>query len=384
MAERILVVDDDLDTLRLVGLMLDKQGYKISAASNGRQALALAKSEHPDLILLDVMMPGMDGVEVARQLRADPDTHDIMIIMFTAKTQADDKVAGFDAGADDYLTKPTQPAELVAHVKAVLKRSRRDRETPAAKPVGEGGRVIGVMSVRGGMGVSTLAVNLGITLYTQYKKGVILADFRPGCGVIGLDLGYENAQGLSNLLSVRPSELGAREVETQLITHSSGIRLLLSSPDPKDSKYITALEHFAAITAQLSYLAPFVILDLGISLTPLIDRVLSACDLVVIVTEPVVHTLVQTRMLMKHLQAKGITNERVFPALMNRSRSGIQLSLGQVQDQLGRPVSVVFPPAQEMAYQASYQNTPLVLLQPDGIITQQFVGLAEKVFKWVK
>jgi DNA-binding response OmpR family regulator len=85
----------------------------------------MAQTDKPDLILLDIMMPEMDGYEVARKLRSDPSTNNIPIIMFTAKTQVDDKVEGFEAGADDYLTKPTQPRELFAHVKAVLARGKK-------------------------------------------------------------------------------------------------------------------------------------------------------------------------------------------------------------------------------------------------------------------
>ena len=125
MPEKILIVDDDLDTLRLVGLMLQHQGYRIIAANSGIQAIAMAQTDKPDLILLDIMMPEMDGYEVARKLRTDPATNNMPIIMFTAKTQVDDKVAGFEAGADDYLTKPTQPRELFAHVKAVLARGKK-------------------------------------------------------------------------------------------------------------------------------------------------------------------------------------------------------------------------------------------------------------------
>jgi DNA-binding response OmpR family regulator len=101
MAEKILIVDDDIDTLRLVGLMLQRQGYEISAASNGIQALAMAQRERPDLILLDLMMPDIDGVEVTRRLRSIDTTKDVPIIMFTAKTQVEDKILGFEAGADD-------------------------------------------------------------------------------------------------------------------------------------------------------------------------------------------------------------------------------------------------------------------------------------------
>ena len=163
MPEKILLVDDDMDTLRLVGLMLQRQGYEVRVASNGQQALGMVQAEMPDLILLDIMMPEMDGYEVARRLRSDPATSEIPIIMFTAKTQVDDKVMGFEAGADDYLTKPTQPRELFAHMKAVLSRSGKSRSPSLASP-GEPGYMIGVLAAKGGLGVSTLALNLGVTL----------------------------------------------------------------------------------------------------------------------------------------------------------------------------------------------------------------------------
>ncbi|MEK7311436.1 MAG: response regulator, partial [Chloroflexota bacterium] len=123
MPEKILIVDDDLDTLKLVGLILQRQGYEIVAANSGGQGLAKAAAERPNLILLDVMMPDMEGYEVARRLRADSDLARTPIIMFTAKTMVDDKVAGFEAGVDDYMTKPTHPAELVSRVKALLARA---------------------------------------------------------------------------------------------------------------------------------------------------------------------------------------------------------------------------------------------------------------------
>ncbi|MGW8250578.1 MAG: response regulator transcription factor, partial [Anaerolineales bacterium] len=125
MPEKILIVDDDIDTLKLVGLILQRQGYEVTVASSGSQALEMMKTEVPDLLLLDIMMPEIDGYEVAVQMRSEPMLAEVPIIMFTAKSQLDDKVAGFEAGADDYLTKPTQPRELLAHIKAVLARSSK-------------------------------------------------------------------------------------------------------------------------------------------------------------------------------------------------------------------------------------------------------------------
>ena len=101
MAEKILIVDDDLETLRLVGLMLQKHGFSIVAAHNGIQAIKVAQAERPDVIVLDIMMPDMDGYQVTRELRKLAETANTPILMFTAKTQVDDKVAGYEAGVDD-------------------------------------------------------------------------------------------------------------------------------------------------------------------------------------------------------------------------------------------------------------------------------------------
>ena len=159
MAEKILIIDDDVDTLKLVGLMLERQGYEIAVATNGSVGISKARVDFPDLILLDVMMPDLDGFEVTRRLKADPTLAHIPIIMFTAKTMVDDKVAGFEAGVDDYLTKPTHPAELAAHVKAVLTRSAQSRITPSEKA-----SIIGFLGTRGGIGTSTLALNVCLVL----------------------------------------------------------------------------------------------------------------------------------------------------------------------------------------------------------------------------
>ena len=115
MATRILVVDDDPAISEMVAILLETEGYVVSACAHGDSVLPLFRAEHPDLILLDVMLPGMDGVSVARALR---DESDVPIIMMSAKTDSVDVIAGLEAGADDYVTKPFENSVLLARVKA--------------------------------------------------------------------------------------------------------------------------------------------------------------------------------------------------------------------------------------------------------------------------
>jgi DNA-binding response OmpR family regulator len=117
---KILVVDDDKKTVDLVRLYLEKDGYRVLVAYDGQQALELTRQKQPDLIVLDLMLPEVDGLDVCRILRAESKTP---IIMLTAKTTEEDKLLGLDLGADDYVTKPFSPRELVARVRAVLRRA---------------------------------------------------------------------------------------------------------------------------------------------------------------------------------------------------------------------------------------------------------------------
>jgi diguanylate cyclase (GGDEF)-like protein len=127
MPETILVVDDDPDIARFVEVNLRSAGYDVSVASDGEQALEKAAALRPDLVLLDVMMPRIDGFEVAQRLRRNPQTASTSIIMLTAKALSTDKVLGLTAGADDYIIKPFDPIELLARVKGTLRRAKEMR-----------------------------------------------------------------------------------------------------------------------------------------------------------------------------------------------------------------------------------------------------------------
>lgn len=131
MPEKILIAEDDANMLMGLKDNLEFEGYEVLTARSGPDALKLVLNAHPNLVLLDLMMPGMDGLEVCRQIRSRDE--DLPIIMLTAKSQEIDKVVGFKLGADDYLTKPFSVRELLARIEAVLRRRRRAAHSPAAR-----------------------------------------------------------------------------------------------------------------------------------------------------------------------------------------------------------------------------------------------------------
>jgi len=120
---RIVVADDDTDIRELVALKLTAMGHEVSAVGDGQAALDACRARLPDLVLLDVMMPGVSGLEAVRAIRADPDLRDLPVILLTARALESDVSSGFDSGADDYVTKPFSPRELASRVEALLARN---------------------------------------------------------------------------------------------------------------------------------------------------------------------------------------------------------------------------------------------------------------------
>jgi CheY-like chemotaxis protein len=377
MPEKILLVDDDIDTLRLVGMMLESKGYEIIAASNGEKAISTAKNDRPDLIILDVMMPGVDGFEVTKAIRQDEETENIPIIMFTAKTGMEDKVHGLELGADAYLTKPISTRELLAHVKAIIARSSKTR--PPETEHGDLGMLIGIVAPRGGMGVTTTAINLGVSLAKIPNQHVLVSDFRPGQGILGMELGHTKLEGFNRLLKLQLKEITKKALEQELLPHSSGVHLLLSSPRPADGKYASQVANFVAITSLIPKLAEYAILDLGSGLNALNSSILPLCNQVLVIVEPIPVSVTQAILLIDDLRALGLGESQIDVIMVNHLRTSIQLKVTEVEKQIGRNVAIAISPNPELAYQASIQSTPMILIQPEGLIAGQFDQLASKV-----
>lgn len=134
---KILLVDDEPDILEIVGYNLSQEGYQVITGSNGVEAVKLSKKHTPHLIILDVMMPEMDGIEACEIIRSNPNLENVVITFFTARGEDYSQVAGFDAGADDYITKPIKPKVLISKVKALLRRFKNEEKSSQIVKIGE-------------------------------------------------------------------------------------------------------------------------------------------------------------------------------------------------------------------------------------------------------
>lgn len=378
MADKILIVDDDIDSLKLIGLMLQRHGYEVIAANSGNQAMLKANTERPSLIILDVMMPDMDGYEVCRRLRANPDTKAIPIIMFTAKTLVDDKVAGFEAGADDYLTKPTHPAELSSRVKTILSRNVTQKRAEPTK-----GTTIGVIGAKGGVGSTTMALNLAAAFNLNGDNSIV-ADFRLGMGSMGLLMGFGDSHGMATVLSKPTSEIRAASIESELVTHPSGLRALLSSARAKEAQVNFPVDSGIAIVRTLRTMGRPAIFDLGSGLNSSISRIQRELDQIVLVVEPNPVGLTMAHEIVGELDPAGGTGGRLHIVVVNRNQSNVQTPWHEVEHALGHELRAIISAAPDQMFQAMRAGVPVVIHQPNAVISGQIIKLAEDIAARIK
>ena len=380
MPAKILIVEDDLESLKLLGLMLQSRGYQIVAAQHGAQALSKAESESPDLVLLDVMLPGMDGYEVARRLRANERTANIPIIMLTARGQITDKVAGFEAGADEYLVKPVHPAELVTRIETLL--ARAARLGPVAQPVrAPQGKSIGFLGCKGGVGTSTLVINLSISLIRGPASGkrVVLIDAHTGSSTLALQMGLRPQQGLQVLAGRDPAGITADTILAHADRHMSGVLLLGGLPAPRGTTPSFTPAHAEAIIRALEEAVDYVLVDMGTGLDAVNQALLRVLDYVIVVLEPHRISLLLAQALLAALDTLEVGRHRQGIVIVNRAPASTTPSKDMVEEFLQREIIVVIPPAPELAFQSAERGTPMVMMQPESLIAVQFHQLAQHI-----
>jgi DNA-binding response OmpR family regulator len=360
MSQRILVVDDDVDTLNLIGLTLKRYGFEVDKAESGPEALRLLNHDMPDLIILDVMMPQVDGYEVCRQIRADPRLARLPVVMLTARSQMESQVEAFRAGADDYITKPVRTAELIARLQAVMEHSVGPFEQKS-------GRVISVLGAKGGVGGTTLAVNLALALAAQ--TGTILADLEVG-GMAAMHLGLDPDRGLRDLLTREVDDLNLASVEAALTLHSSGLRLLAAADEPVDPV------RAGAILNHLLSLCDVCLFDLGSGLSHTARAIAQRSNEFILALDSDRIALEQAHRVMHSLSEARLPNEALKLVWINRPGTPADIAQAAIRAVLGHdPTTIIEPAAQEL-YHALEQSQPLVVSYPNHPAALQMRALA--------
>lgn len=362
MAQRILVVDDDPDTLTLIGLTLQRRGFEVLKAQSGQQALNLLTHDMPDLVILDVMMPQMDGYEVCREIKAQPRIAHLPIVMLTAKAQTASQLEGFRAGAIDYITKPVHPQDLVKRIQSVLDKTAQGQPPLRAQ-------LITVLGVKGGVGATTLAVNIALALAAD--QHTVFVDMEPG-GSAALQLGLEG-RGLNVLVADESTVLDGPSVEAALSRHSSGLRVLSAAEQSVTTAQATVIANL------MQGLCDVCVFDLGWGATPVSRVITPRSTAVLLVIDADKATLLQANRLLQTLTETGVPADAVKIVWVNRQAAPVDIAQPAIRAALGREPVAMIDSASEAMYLAMESARPLVLSQPDSPVAQAIKSLARSL-----
>lgn len=370
---RILVVDDEPNALRLIGYALGIAGYDVVTAENGEEALIKIRAANPDLVILDIMLPDISGIEVCRQVRSDPATADLPIIMFSARVQVKDKIEGLDAGANEYVTKPVDPDEMVARVAALLKHTRRLRER---QPV-QRAKVLGFMGAKGGVGTTTVALNVALAL-VRYGNRVIAAELRSCFGTLAAQLHLTPHARLGDLLALHAGRIGGLQLSKQLAKHSSGLQVL-AGPQGADDYGEMEAEQAQAVVTGLSVTADYVIIDLPCYPSAASRVAARACDRVIVVVEPEPICVAAGAVALELLQSWGVSRSVVCAAVVNRIGAASPMPLATIRQQLGCGIVGVVTPAPDLAVKSLESGRPLVISAPNSMVALALKEMTDRL-----
>ncbi len=325
MNERILIVDDDEDTLDMIEMILERRGYRSIQTKSGLEALAFLARDVPDLIILDVMMPDMDGNKVCQRIRADSRTANVPVVMLTARSGKANQVEGLMAGADDYLVKPIQPEELFASIENALARAAR-------APVQETAQVVSVLGARSEVGATTLAVHLALALASRART--ILIDLEPG-GTAARHLGLSPAHGLNDLLAHAVDALDASEIEAAVTAHPSGLSVLASAIARVGAARAGAILNYFRTTHDVC------VLDLGTELSDTALALAPRCHVLLLVLDLDRATLAQAKHIASSLGEIGAPWPELKLVCNNRAGVLDEAAQAAVRAALGKEATII-------------------------------------------
>ncbi|MFQ5399443.1 MAG: response regulator [Anaerolineae bacterium] len=401
MSYKILAIDDHAETLDIVVMTLKRFGYQVVSSISPVEGLVLAETERPDLILLDMHMPEMDGKEVCRRLRAHASLASIPVIMFTAIGDVDKKREGFDAGADDYLVKPTDPDEMISRIEALLEGvtkpvpgepmvepetiittvDRPDKAGPVSTLPDSAPAVkqlIAIMGARGGVGVTTLATNLALCM-AEAGCPTTLVDLDMVQGHAGLYLGQKRKAGLDALVELPEAQIPAA-LPQHLRQIGDNLQLLGTWPDLDGRHPQLSPKQTAALIEGLMQPGQCVIVDMGRGVSEMTRPVLEQATDVLVCLKPERVAMTAARQLLRQLRQELPRNPSLG-AIMIPATSGISLPAKTVEAFLGHPLLAVIPSQAAEMVQAINKGIPVCRLDPDSPAADQFRQLAAQFVK---
>lgn len=377
---RILVVDDDPDFHLLVKTVLSKRGYDLIGARDGADALAMIKAEQPDAVILDKIMPGMDGFEVARRLRREPDFAHMPILIVSGATNLDDKLDAFNAGADDYLTKPFEVDELAARITAMLRRAEafRAAQTQELRTV-ENARLIALHTLRGGIGCSSVSVNLALALNNLWQRPTILMDMVMVYGQVALMLNKSLRRTWGDITAFSEVDFDDEALDGIISNHESGLRFLAAPKNPIEAEEVNGRILKQSINLMLPRF-DYIVADLPHDFSNNTLEILDLADSIIVLVAPDIVSVRAAAIMLNTYTSLGFQRDKV-EIVLNQAYAKIDMSPKQIEDALHHPIALVIPHSARLFTEAINSGVPFMLSNPVSEVSSLIVELAYQLSK---
>jgi pilus assembly protein CpaE len=384
-ATKVLVVDDDLNIQRVLVFVLKQEGYEVIVASDGAAGVEMALEAKPDLILMDVAMPKLDGYAATQQIRAAEKTGRVPIIMLTAEAEVEQRVKGLRAGADDDIVKPFHPLELMARIKALLARggptsSKANAEVPTL------GRLCLFYPAKGGVGTTTIAINTAIALARDLKRRTALIDANLQFGDLRvfLDLGLDTA---SIVNAMNEPDLDMDLLHKLMVSHRSGIELLLAPPNPASADVVMERQQQAPgllsnILSLMRRLYDYTFVDMSQTIDDFNLQLFDEADVIYVVMTADLSCLKNVPLVLETMDSLGYEKNKL-QLVLNRSNAYTGINVSNAESALGRKIDYQIINEYRGAISALNSGEPFLHSRPDAPLSKSVLDFARAIDKAV-
>lgn len=381
-ATKVLVVDDDLNIQRVLVFTLKQEGFEVHVASDGQAGVEMAAAIQPDLILIDVAMPKLDGYAATQQIRGAEKGRRVPIIMLTSEADVEQRVKGLRAGADDDIVKPFHPLELIARIKALLSRSGGGKQRKPGTEAPTLGRLCCFYGAKGGVGTTTIAINTAIALAGRLKRKTALVDANLQFGDmrVFLDMGLD-APSIVN--AITEADLDADLLRKLMTTHHAGMELLLAPPNPESADIVAERQRTdpASLSRILSLARKaydYTMIDMAKTIDDFNLQLFDEADVIFVVMTADLSCLKNVRLVLETMDSLGYERGKI-QLVLNRSNAYTGINVDNAESALGRKIDYQVINEYRGAISALNSGEPFMSSRPDGPLGQSVSKFAREI-----
>lgn len=376
---RILAIDDDENTCAIVEAALRRHSYEVRTAMSGVEGLKVLQEFRPDALIIDKMMPGMDGYEVVRRIRRDAQFARIPILILTAEADLEGKVHAFDVGADDYLNKPFAPEELTARIAALIRRSNVSNGSAPDLSGKKTPRIIAVHTLRGGIGATTLAVNLAVALRNLWVAPTMLLDMVMLAGNVNLFLDRRVKHTWASLHGYSLEEVDDQLLLSLIQDYENGMDFIAAPSNPGEAELVrreAVAQAFSVLKPSYDYIVADLPHDFGDTTLEILDQ----ADVILSLVAPELASLRAAALAMDTYEKLEYDMDNVR-LVLNRPFAEQGLAPMDIFRALKHSIAVEIPYAGSRSVQAINNGKPLVSARPEHTTSRAIEDFAFEISK---